>query len=573
MAGIKKRKQLMLFTVMVICMMACLVVYMPAAEKTEDDTIISGVFIGDIDVSGMTKEEARAAVELHAQELMASNVVMMVGENPVEVPVSELGLHVEAEDVYEEAVGLCKKGNIVKRFKDMKRLETEGMHYKLTYGFDEQLVRKVIEEKCTAFDQKAVNAGLKRTGSGFQITDGSTGLELDIEQSVRLAMDFLTHQWSSENQSVALAVTQTQPKGTREELSKVKDLLATATTSYTSSGSNRSGNVERGAGLINGTVLYPGEEFSTYQVVSPITIENGYFMAASYAEGQVVESPGGGICQVSTTLYNAVLKAELQVSQRSNHSMIVTYVDPAKDAAIAGTYKDLKFINNTEAPIYIEGITAGKKITFNIYGMETRSSSRTVEYVSETLKEIEPTTEIKADGSANFGSINSQSPHKGYEAKLWKVVKENGAEVSRTEVNTSRYAMTPRRYTVGTANASPEALAELQAAIGSQNLDAVKAVIGKYGSVNNNQQPTAEPDPGAADPNAPQPPADPNAGQQPADPNAGQQPADPNAGQQPADPNAGQQPADPNAGQQPADPNAGQQPADPNGQQPVDPAQ
>lgn len=460
----------------------------PAKEEEQADTIVSGVYIGDIDVSGMTKEEAQAAVEAYVQELSGASVTFMVGEHPVEVPVNELGFHAGTEDIYDNAAALCKKGNIVKRYKDTKRLEKEGMRYELKFSFDEAKVRSIIETKCCSYDQPAVNAGLKRTGAGFEITDGVVGYQLDVEQSVALAMDFLNKEWNAQNTTLALSVAETQPKGTREELSRVKDLLATATTSYSTSGANRCGNVERGAGLINGTVLYPGEEFSTYATVSPITVENGYFMAASYAEGQVVESPGGGICQVSTTLYNAVLKAELEVTQRSNHSMIVTYVDPARDAAIAGTYKDFKFVNNTDAPVYVEGITAGKKITFNIYGAETRSSARTVEYVSETVEETEPVTEITTTADAGFGSISSQSAHKGIVAKLWKVVKENGQEVSRTEVNTSKYAMTPRKYVVGTANASPEAMAELEAAIAGQNIDAVKAVIGKYGTVDNGEQ-------------------------------------------------------------------------------------
>lgn len=529
-----------------LCMAAlCLLVtgiITPAKENDQKDTIVNGVYIGDIDVSDMTKEEAEAAVNEYVQELSGSSVTFMVGEHAVEVPVSELGFHVQADDIYDEAAALCKKGNVVKRYKDTKRLEKEGMKYELTFSFDEAMVRSVIESKCSVFDQPAVNAGLKRSNGGFEITDGAVGYELDVEQSVAQAVNFLNNEWSTQNPSVELVVAQTQPKGTREELSKVRDLLATATTSYSTSGSNRCGNVERGAGLINGTVLYPGDEFSTYATVSPITVENGYFMAASYSEGQVVESPGGGICQVSTTLYNAVLKAELEVTQRSNHSMIVTYVDPAKDAAIAGTYKDFKFVNNTDAPIYIEGVTAGKKITFNIYGAETRSSARTVEYVSETVQETEPSTEIAASASANFGSISSQSAHKGVVAKLWKVVKENGQEVSRTEVNTSKYAMSPKKYVVGTANASPEAMAELEAAIAGQNIDAVKAVIGKYGTVNNSAESPTQGDDmaeGAVAPDA-QAPAD--AAAQPAD--GAQAPTE----NTPAD--TAVQPADPAAGQE-----------------------
>ena len=105
--------------------------------------------------------------------------------------------------------------------------------------------------------------------------------------------------------------------------------------------------MENGCRLIDGFVLYPGEEFSAYGAVSPFTKENGYFMAGSYVDGKVVDSLGGGICQVSTTLYNAVLLSELEVTERHNHSMIVSYVEPSADAAISeSSGKDFKFVNN-----------------------------------------------------------------------------------------------------------------------------------------------------------------------------------------------------------------------------------
>ena len=98
--------------------------------------------------------------------------------------------------------------------------------------------------------------------------------------------------------------------------------------------------MENGCRLINGTTLYPGEEFSTLDKISPFTEANGYYPAGSYLNGMVVDSLGGGICQVSTTLYNAVLLSELEVTQRSNHSMIISYVKPSMDAAIAeGIYR------------------------------------------------------------------------------------------------------------------------------------------------------------------------------------------------------------------------------------------
>jgi vancomycin resistance protein YoaR len=195
--------------------------------------------------------------------------------------------------------------------------------------------------------------------------------------------------------------------------------------------------------------------------------------------GKVVDSLGGGICQVSTTLYNAVLKSELEVTERFNHSMIVSYVDPSADAAIAeSSGKDFKFVNNLDYPIYIEGYTENKKITFNIYGKETRDAGHSVKYESEVLEVISPTTDqIYADSSKPIGYIVSDSAHTGYKARLWKVVTENGVEVSREQINSSTYKMTPRSATVGTATDDPNAYNEIMAAIGTGSIDHVKNVI------------------------------------------------------------------------------------------------
>lgn len=124
---------------------------------------------------------------------------------------------------------------------------------------------------------------------------------------------------------------------------------------------SQSDECKNGTSKLNGKVLYPGEEISVCDNMVPFTEENGYEPAASYANGAVVESFGGGICQVSTTLYQAVLQAELEVTERHNHSMIVKYVEPSMDAAIAEGAKDFRFVNNTEAPIYIEGYTYGER--------------------------------------------------------------------------------------------------------------------------------------------------------------------------------------------------------------------
>ena len=155
----------------------------------------------------------------------------------------------------------------------------------------------------------------------------------------------------------------------------------------------------------------------------------------------MVDSIGGGVCQISTTLYQAALRAELEIVQRQNHSMIVGYVKPSMDAATAGTVKDLKVTNNYSTPIYVEGYTKGRTLTFTIYGKETRPANRTVEFVSETLSTIDPgEPEIKVDNSMAPGTRKQvQSAHTGIKSRLWKVVKVDGTETERTLLHTDTY--------------------------------------------------------------------------------------------------------------------------------------
>lgn len=452
---------------------------MEADAASGKDTIENNVFIGEVDVSGMTGQEAVAAVSEYVSSQKDKTITLdAMNDNHLTVAVGDFNITWDNQEVVEEALAVGKAGNIVQRYKALKDLEYEKQVLPIVYDFDKEAISKVVEEDCAEFNVSAVDATLTRENGEFIVEPGQTGVVIDVDGSVDLIYEYLTTSWSGKEDSIELQATVEQPRGTEEELSQVKDVLGTFTTSYSSSGSNRSGNVANGCRLVNGTLLYPGDSFSMYETVSPFTTENGYFEAGSYLNGMVVDSLGGGICQVSTTLYNAVLKAELEVTERHNHSMIVTYVDPSADAAIAGTAKDFKFTNNLEHPIYIEGVTADKKITFTIYGVETRPSNREVSYVSEVVKKTTPEGEkVIADAGQAIGFINVQSAHIGYVAQLWKVVTVDGVEESRTQVNKSTYKMTPRTAVVGTASADPNATAAVNAAIATQSIDHVKNVI------------------------------------------------------------------------------------------------
>ena len=344
--------------------------------------------------------------------------------------------------------------------------------------YDAQAISDVLTEKCAVYDVARVDSTLVRKDKDFEITIGHTGYALDVETSIDKIYNFLETEWQSAPATLALDILVDEHRGTLEELQQVKDVLGTYTTSYRSSGTYRSANVQNGTDFINGILLYPGDEFSALAVVTPFTEANGYFPAGSYLNGEVVDSLGGGICQVTTTLYNAVLLAELEISQRYNHSMTVSYVPLAMDAAIAESAgKDFKFINNTEYPIYIEGFTKNKTVTFNVYGKETRDAGRVVTFETE-VKETTPALDvITADAGRPFGYVSSNGGQTGYKSALWKIVTENGEEVSRTQINTSNYKMTQRNSVVGVATDDERIYNEMIMAINTGSLDRVKEVI------------------------------------------------------------------------------------------------
>lgn len=465
----------------VLCLMLSVFCLGINGQAAEEETIKPGIYAGDIVLSGKTVEQARAAVEYYIEELRKTEITLeAAGDHNVVVTAGDLGVSWSNTGLPEEAFRLGRTGNIIQRYKALKDLEHENRIFHIDLDFDVQAINDVLAAKCVKYDKKAVNVSLKRNEDGqFEVMEGQAGSVLDVEASIDRIYNYLTGEWDQKPCSIALDITVEEPRGSAEELSAVTDLLGSYTTSYSTSGTSRSANVENGCHLINGTTLYPGEEFSTYDMVAPFTEKNGYYMAGSYLNGKVVDSLGGGICQVSTTLYNAVLKSELDVTERHNHSMIVSYVEPSADAAIAESAgKDFRFVNNLDNPIYIEGYTQNKKITFNIYGKETRDAGHAVKYESEVLEIICPETDaIYADASKPIGYIVTESAHTGYKARLWKIVTQDGEEVSREQINSSNYKMSPRSATVGTSTGDPNAYNEIMAAIGTGNVDHVRNVI------------------------------------------------------------------------------------------------
>lgn len=458
-------------------------------EAKTEAKIPNGVTIGSVDVSGMTYDEAVSAVNSYMDTLSAANITLKGArqEDVVTVTAADLGLTWTNTDVVDSALNIGKEGNVVQRYKQLKDIANGGVSLDLEYAFDDTMIMDVFAGECDSFNVEEVDYSLDRENGSFSIVEGTTGYELNQTASIDQLQNYIIDSWDGSDFELALTVDVTEPMGSSEELSKVGDVLGTYSTSYKTSGSSRSGNIANGCKLASGITLYPGEEFSMLDNITPFTEENGYYLAGSYLQGQVVESFGGGICQVSTTLYNAVLKAELEVTERYSHSMIVSYVDPSQDAAIAENGgKNFKFVNSTDYPIYIDGYTTSdKSIVFTIYGVETRESDRVVTYESEVLETNVPETDtFVLDSSQPVGYVKvTQSAHNGIKAQLWKVVTVNGKEESREVVNSSNYSMVPRIVAVGTAGADENVLAQINAAIATGSYDQVVAMSNSMAAV------------------------------------------------------------------------------------------
>ncbi len=451
---------------------------MTSLYAQEDVIIEEGVYIGSISVGGMTAEEATNEVNAYMDTLLTTKFTLQGADGSIELTAEDMGVSMDVETAVTEALAVAHSGSLINRFKASEDLKKSDVVVPMNLGVDKQATAQKLYDKKAKLDIEVVDNGLKKEKSGFTFVAGKTGVEVDIVNSVYEINRYLNEDWDGTNNTIALLTNEVQPKGTQEELARVKDLMGTFSTNFKSSGSNRSKNVKNGCAKINGTVIYPGETLSVYECVSPFTAANGYELAGSYLNGTTVESYGGGICQVSTTLYNAAIRAELDIAMRFNHSMIVNYVDPSADAAIAGTYKDLRIVNNYENPIFIEGVCSGGIITFNIYGVETRTPGREVIFESETLSTEDLPIQFNLSSSYALGYYNvDQSAHQGIKSRLWKVVKENGKQVSRDIFNNSTYKASPKIVTIGTGGATAEQIAAIQNAINTGDEGAVKAAI------------------------------------------------------------------------------------------------
>ena len=423
----------------------------PAARAGDVSCRIpQGLSVGDRSLEGLTLDEALETVSAYVDELLARPVTLTAGESSITAAAGELGVTWSNEEEVTEAVSLYENSNLLKRYMIQEDLKQEPESVPVVTEISAEGVEQFVSGHLSGVGQEAQDAVIVRENGEFIITPEVTGYAVDMEATCQALREALG-QGLEQEILVQAVVKETEPEVTAAKLETIQDVLGTFSTDFSSSGAARSTNLSVGAAKINGRVLMPGETLSGYECLQPFTEANGYKAAASYENGQVVDSIGGGVCQISTTLYNASLLAELEITQRQNHSMTVGYVKPSQDAAIAGTYKDIKVTNPYDTPVYIEGYTKGRTITFTIYGQETRPENRSIRFESETLQRIDPGApkEVLNTSLAPGARVQIQSAHTGLKSRLWKIVTVDGVEQERTIVSSDTYNASPAIIQIG----------------------------------------------------------------------------------------------------------------------------
>lgn len=482
MARQRQQKRILIGSVVLACMILIFGGSYFALSKTvnqyPENKICKNIYIGSVNVSGMSKKEAKKALKEQYSKEKELQVAMTIDKNEAEATLDELGFkYKDTEKVLDKAVGYGKKGNMWSRYLKIRKLSKEKKVLKREITVDSKKTEAVLNERVAPMANHAVDAAIAKTPDGFEIEKEKTGETVDNKKSIEKIETYLNQEWNHKAFSISMVTMEEKPSVKAADLESIKDELGTFSTD--AGGGERWKNLKTGSEKLNGLVVMPGETISVHDVTAPYDEEHGYAPAGSYENGQVVETYGGGICQVSTTLYNALLRAEVEIVKRYPHSMLVNYVKPSRDAAIAGDTKDLKFKNNYDTPIYIFGeIDSANELRFTIYGKETRAKGREVKYESETTATEEYETVYKADSGLALGEFKYEgSPHTGKTARLWKVVYQDGKEVSRDVINNSQYRKADQIIKVGTKSSNSTASSIVASAVSTQDKGKINAAI------------------------------------------------------------------------------------------------
>lgn len=479
----------------------------------KENKIVKGVKIGKIDVSNLTQEEAKEKIEQWYKKIVLKDIVAIYQDVEETITVEQFNGFIDINQLVTEAYLVGKSGNIIKDKYQMlcsivfkKKIEInielneekldkkiEEMNAKLPNALKESnyyieenelIIKKgksgILIEK-EKFKEELKKTVEKEENRKFSIpTKQVSPKEIDLEKIYKEiykerknasvtkdpiqvqphinGIDFAISKEEAkqileeEKEEYSIPLTITKPEITLEQLTEeaFPNLLGTFSTKYNIENKNRVTNLELASNKINGTIILPGETFSYNKIVGERTIEKGYKEAAVYSEGKVVNGIGGGICQISSTLYNAVIYANLEVTARSNHRFLTPYIGAGRDATVAWGTIDFCFKNTRSYPIKVVSSVKNGIVTIQIYGIKEEKEYEVM--IENTITEIIPYTinSIKDNNLSQGSQIIEQYGKNGAKSVTYKIVKYNGVVVSRTMLSNDTYSPLERVIKTGT---------------------------------------------------------------------------------------------------------------------------
>lgn len=511
----KKRKKgiILLIILIVLIVIIGILSTIFAVINLGNTKIMKGITIGKIDVSNMTKEEAKQTLNEIYSAKAKNEIYLKYGENETAITYEALEVEYQIDNAVTEAYEVGRQGNIFKDNIEILKTWIKGKNIELSVTIDTEMVSQISQNINNSLEGAVVQPSYYIEDSKLIITSGKTGNQVDekellrqiytilkedneISQSITIPTITVEPQeidiekiheevykqvqdayytkepftiypesdgidFDIENAKIILAEAKeeyeipliiTKPTKTVKEIGTeaFPDKLGTCSTSYNAGNKNRTTNLILAAEKINGTVLLPGEEFSYNKTVGERTISAGFKEAAVYSNGQVVDGLGGGICQISSTLYDAVIFANLNVTERRNHQFVTSYLPAGKDATVVWGSQDFKFVNTRKYPIRIEATVSGGVATITIWGVK-EDVEYDISIETKKIATIAYTTQYIQDSSLPVGKeVVQQAGSNGRKVEAYKVVKLNGQVVSTTLLSKDTYNAMKRIVRVGT---------------------------------------------------------------------------------------------------------------------------
>ncbi len=418
-----------------------------------NDVFYQGVYVANVPLGGMTVEQAQQALQnMEQSQLDNWAVTLQFPSDTKQIKASHIDLRMDLGQQLTAAWNVGRSGSLIERQRVINGLKVQPFYTQGGISFSEDKLNNILAELAKGIKRDPVDATATFTPEEehpFSFTDEVPGRALDVAP---LKEQILQAVYSLQSATIEPQLAYTQPQQTKAGLQANMTCIVVVTTEISSkSEPGRNENIRIALERLNGTRLMPKEKVSTNKVFGKRTKGNGYQEAPEIAYGEYVPGVGGGVCQVSTTLYQAVLRAGLEVITRERHTIPSNYAKKGQDATVSDNGADLVFRNNTEYPVYIRGrLTQANdkaktlRCEVSIYG---RALPDGIRYVldSRQLREIPMPEEVQREDNGQKNGLYYQDEQKlvagrvGYEVETYLVAQKDGLEVSRELITTDIY--------------------------------------------------------------------------------------------------------------------------------------